>query len=253
MAYRKLLPVALGVLALSWAVPSAAQTTLDLDEFFAEFAKKREGIQMLRAPFTQLSVTTDDKVTSTGHIIYARPKRIVLRYDGFEDAGDAMVYLTDGKVYYEYDEESRQLQSWKIEDRPGTEALFFGFSDDSARLRDAYDMFLRPPEDGGGGVELELRPLDADSGESGFEKIVLQLRKKDLLPTKIYLVNDAESNMTIQVGVFSINRGDGSDATLLVPEGTEILHDDEYVETTGPEGVRVPRPNPGANDNGSAP
>ena len=248
MTHRRLVPLVLAALCLGLVTNSGAQTITDLDQFFTEFAKKREGIQLLRAPFTQLSVTPDERITLTGHIIYARPKRIILYYDGTGDGGgDAMVYVTDGKVYYEYDEESRQLQSWAIEDRPETEALFLGFSDDSARLREAYEMTLRPPEDSGGGVELVLRPLDPDSGESGFEKIVLQLREEDLLPTKIHLVNDDESNTTILVGAFAINQGDGSEATLLVPEGTEVLHDGEYVETAGPGGVRIPRANPGGS------
>lgn len=247
--FRRIAVLVLAAPGLGLTMPSAAQSPLDLDEFFVEFAQKREKIQRLRAPFTQLTVTPDETFTSTGHIIYARPKQMILYYDGGEDGGDAVVYVTDGKVYYEYDEESRQLQSWEIEDRPDTEALFLGFSDDSARLREAYQIILRPPEDAGGGVELELRPLDPGSGESEFEKIVLQLREEDLLPAKIHLVNDAESNTTIVIGVFAINRAEGSEVFLLVPEGTEILHDEEYVETAGPGGVRIPRANPG----GSAP
>jgi outer membrane lipoprotein-sorting protein len=245
MNYRKLVSVVLAVLWLGSVVEVGAQEKTDLDEFFVEFAEKREGIQVLRAPFTQLTVTPDETMTSTGHLVYARPKRMVLHYDGLDDVGDAMVYVTDGNIYYQYNEESRQLQSWGIENQPNTEALFLGFSDDSSLLREAYAMTLRAPADGGDGVELELQPRNPDSGDSDFEKIVLQLRGKDLLPTKIHLVNDAESNVTIVVGVFVINRGDDLEATLLVPEGTEILHDDAYVETAGPEGVRIPRANHG--------
>ena len=127
MTHRRLAPLVLAALCLGSARKSGAQTTTGLNQFFSEFAKKHEGIQVLRAPFTQLSVTPDERIASTGHIIYARPKRIILYYDGTGDrGGDAMVYVTDGKVYYEYDEESRQLQSWAIEDRPETEALFLG-------------------------------------------------------------------------------------------------------------------------------
>ena len=233
--------ITMTIAALCLAIP--AQAVPDFDAFFAEFQKKRDGIRFLEAPFEQTTVTPDETILLKGRIVYSAPKRLLLHYAD-PDTGEAsvLVYITDGLVTYEYDKELGQLKSWKLEDRPETEALFLGFSDDSENLKKAYVIRLVPPaESNKGGVALELTPRDPESEMAVFESATLQLRPGDLLPTQILIVNDAESNVTIRIGEFALGDTAPPDKThIIVPEGTDIVEDEQYIETAGPEGKTVP-------------
>lgn len=207
------------------------------ESFLAEFAAKRDGVQNLKASFSQTTVTQDETLVSTGNIVYVRPRRLAFRYDDPE-----LTYLLDGLLAYEYDAELLQLQIYHLEDRPENAVFFLGFEEDASRLREAYRVeLLRPRDDSPGGRALEIRPKEDDAQDAYFRRVTIQLRAGDYLPTEIHIENEDGSNVLIHISDFVVN-GDlaESDAYLFVPEGTTVIEDDRYVETVESGGKRFP-------------
>lgn len=225
---------------LAQAGQASAQVAADptFTEFFADFSERRDGIHVLEARFSQVTITPDETITSSGTLLYVKPKRLIFRYKEPE-----LVYIIDGLLTYEYDAELKQLQIFEFEDRPETEALFLGFDDDAERLREAYDIEISRPGNEKDGTTIKLTPRTADPEAAYFQYVTLQLRDEDYLPTQIHIQNDAESEVLISVSDFIINRAlEPEGAQLLLPEGTDIINSGRYVETVGPEGKRVPPP-----------
>ncbi len=233
-------------LAAIFAV-AASTTAPTVDEFFADFAKKREPIERLEARFVQDTVTPDETTRTIGYIVYQKPRRIMLRYLDPE-----VTYLVDGNRVYQYNVELEQVQVYDLDDDPQLEALFLGFDSDTNRLRDAYSIELFDPDPSTCGEEgLRLLPLPAEpSGAAGstdesvaplFQEIALYLRGDDLLPCRIHVINDAESNVEISVDDFKINDAAGDAAARIdLPEGTMIIENEENVEQVGPGGKWIP-------------
>jgi outer membrane lipoprotein-sorting protein len=224
-------------LALLLTLTSLGQTDALFEKFFDTFAENRDAIKSFQAQFTQDTITPDEVITSTGTIIYTNPKRLVFRYDDPE-----LIYIIAGQRFYDYDPELEQLQIFKIEDRPEAEAFFLGLSDDTDRLQEAYTIKILPPIDPErGGVGLLLLPQPREGEEPLFERIVLQLDPEHFLPSQIHIVSDEESEVLYALDEFVINGPLDIEKThMLLPEGTDIIADDEFIETVGPGGKRMP-------------
>lgn len=225
-------------LVLAWP-PGAAADPPTVEAFFEDFAGRRDAIQTLRADFVQTTVTPDEMVVSEGTLIYAKPKRLIFRYDD-----PPLVYMIDGLRVYEYDADLEQIQIYQLEDRPESEAFYLGFETDADRLQKAYDVRVLPPDDASKhalGIEFTPKPSDDDS-ETYFERVVLQLSQGELLPSEILIVNDAESHTSFSVTNFRINEPMSPEMTHVVtPEGTTIVENDEYAGDVGTGGMMFPR------------
>ena len=216
-----------------------AQQEASFDRFLKEFSAKRQAIAFLEAPFTQTTISPDETVVSEGTVLYARPKRLLFRYTDPPQA-----YVLDGLRAYQYDPEFEQLQIFEIEDQPNTAAFFLGFEDNAERLLEAYDIRIFPREQSDeGGIGVELRPKPQEDEEPLFESVTLYLRGKDFLPTKINIVNDEESEVLILLGEITLSATVPQDEVrVFLPEGTDIIENERFVETVGPEGKYVPGP-----------
>lgn len=228
-------------LAIILALTPLGQSDALFEKFFDSFAENRDAIESFEARFTQATITPDETITSTGTIIYTNPKRLVFRYDDLQ-----LIYIIAGQRFYDYDPELEQLQVFKIEDRPEAEAFFLGLSHDTDRLREAYTIKILPPIDPKrGGVGLLLLPQPREEEEPLFERIVLQLDPEHFLPSQIHIVSDEESEVLYALNEFAINDPVDIEKThMLLPEGTDIIEDDEFIETVGPGGKRMPEAYP---------
>ncbi|MEK7794513.1 MAG: outer membrane lipoprotein carrier protein LolA [Candidatus Hydrogenedentota bacterium] len=208
--------------------------TEDAATFLRQFAERRQEIRTLTAPFKQLTITPEEQLESKGVIAFRKPRRLAFRY---EDPGQ--VFLLDNLTVYDYDPELKQCQMFELEDDPQTAALFLGFEDDPARLLEAYNVVVDDPSEGMRAIELT--PKNENDDEKYFEKIILRIDEKDMLPREIQIVNDAESEVLITIGEYRINGRLAVEQTRLdLPEGTDILMNDDFVETVGPRGKRLP-------------
>jgi len=233
---------------LAWLLACAVWANAETDEkeapvadFFATFAERRNSIDLLEATFVQTTVTPDEIDVSEGRIVYARPKRLIFRYDD-----PPLVYMIDDLRAYEYDPIIEQVQIFDLEDRPVSEAFYLGFENNVERLKEAYHVRLLPPSDPSlYAFALEFEPK-ADDDEAYFDKVTLQLRHDDFLPAEIRIVNDEESHVEFRVSDFKINGSPDPNTThIILPEGTVIIDNDRYVGTVGPEGLRLPREDEG--------
>ncbi len=220
-----------------WADAEAEKQEAPLEEFFTTFAERRNTIDLLEATFVQTTVTPDDTDVSEGRIVYARPKRLIFRYDD-----PPLVYMIDALRAYEYDPKLEQVQIFDLEDRPESEAFYLGFENNVERLQEAYNVRLLPPSDPSRyAFALEFEPK-ADDDEAYFGKVTLQLRRDDFLPAEIRIVNDEESHVEFRVSDFIINGSPDPEKTHMdLPEGTVIVDNDRYAGTVGPEGLQLPR------------
>jgi len=232
-------------LALILALAPIGQTDGLFEKFFEGFAKNRDAIQTLQAHFTQETITPDETLTTTGTIVYTNPKRLVFRYDD-----PALVYIIEGNRFYDYDPEIEQLQIFNIEDRPEAEAFFLGLSKDTDRLQEAYTIQLLPPVDPKrAGASLQLLPRQKEGEEPLFERIILQLDPEHFLPSQIHIVSDEESEVLYVLDAFTINEPLSLENThIFLLEGTDIIRDDEFVETVGPGGKYMPEASPEPDD-----
>lgn len=231
--------------------PQPAATESAFDAFFAEFARKRDGIESLTAAFSQENTTAGDVVYSGGTVVYQKPRRIVFRYE-MPDPGTT--YLIDGRKAYEYEPDAKQLQIYSLEDSPRAEVFFLGFSDNTRALRQGYDvaLFELTAADRHGAVPMAsqgivIRPKagPGEEDEVSFREVRLYLREQDYLPARIHIVNDEESEVSIELSEFHVNEKlDPARTRIAVPEGAKVIEDDVPVEVVGPGGKQVPEAAP---------
>jgi len=229
------------IAALAIAAGAAADTP-EPGAFFNEFAERRDAIDSLTADFVQTTVTPDEEIVSTGTLTYTRPKRLIFRYDD-----PPLHYMIDGLRVFEYDAELEQIQIYQLEDRPESEAFYLGFESDGDRLREAYDVRAIPPTDPGRhAVAVEFLPKPHPEGEQPyFQKVRLQLSKGEFLPSEILIVNDEESHTTFQISNFRVNEPLTPEQThIVVPAGTTVVDNDEFVGTTDAEFTPFPAMDP---------
>ncbi len=215
---------------------ATATATTDIDAFWTEFTAKRAGIRTLAAQFSQDEIVPEDTWQTNGSLVYVNPRRILFRYEAPDPS-----YLIDGSRCYIHESDLKQLRVLELEDNPQTEALFLGFDDDTKRLKEAYHIELpdvaKEPE---GARCLVLRPR-ATGEEAPFEKVTLFLRAEDYLPYRIHIQNEAESQVIIRVSDFIVNGPMPPEQSRLeLPEGTDIIENDQKIETVGAGGKRVP-------------
>lgn len=226
---------AIAYLAASIAALFGADDGEALKKFFTEFAGKRDAVTSLRAPFTQRTITADETVTSNGVVTYARPRRLLFRYDD-----PKQVYLLDSGRAYEYDAELQQVQIFDLEDNPQSATFYLGFEDDVDSLVEANDIRLLI-DDETGNFAVELTPKPSDAEEAFFERATIHLRKGDFVPVEIHIVNDEESETRITLSDIVLNESlSGRDLQIELPEGTDIIENDDYIETVGSGGKRIP-------------
>lgn len=212
------------------AIASVAQGN-EFDEFFKGFKEKRDGIGSLIAHFTQRTVLPDEVITTEGTLYYSRPRRILFKTDEPDRAT-----LVDGRRGYEYDAEIRQLTIFDIEDHPRADIFFLGFDDDTEALQRAYQVQLMITHDAKGmhGIKIEPKP-DSDD-EVYFMAVNLYLRDEDYLPYRIHIVNDAESEVFIDIDDIKPQpETDLKSARVLVPAGVKIIENDTVVATVEKE------------------
>jgi len=209
----------------------------DFDAFFEDFAAKRNGIRTLEARFEQQSVVPEETLVSKGSLLYVKPRRMLFRYEAPDPT-----YLIDGTKAYQYEADLQQVQSYDLEDNPQTSVFFLGFDDDTSRLREGYQIELFTPDDGVESAKgIRLHPKTKESEEAYFQTIELCLRAEDLLPYRIHIVNDEESQVTIRVSDFVVNQPLEANADrIFLPAGTSIIEDDRLDRTAGEEGAYVP-------------
>ena len=209
----------------------------DIDQFLERFGGERGGMNSFVADFAQESITPDEITQSHGQLIYARPQRIRFRYSDIP-----LDFLLHGLRIYEYDPEFEQMDIVDLEDRPETEALYMGFESNPERLREAYEIELRPRADGKPGTILKLKPKVEPDQEPLFESVTLTLRARDFLPTYIVIQNDADSSVHYTLTNHTLNPElTEDDLTIVLPEETVIVENGTYIETVGEEGKRFPQ------------
>lgn len=226
---------ALGVLLA--ATGAAAGTAVDFDAFFADFKAKRDGVATLEARFSQTSVLPDEEFASAGTVVFVKPKRVVFRYEPPDPT-----YLLDGERALEYAPDLKQVLVYPLKNNPQTEIFFLGFDSDPLRLREGYDVtVVRPEGEPEGAYAVTVRPKASDE-EPLFEHVTLYLRGEDCLPYRIYVKNNAESEVTIALSGLVVNRPDFDPikAYVALPEGTVIVVDDEVVDIVPEGGGYVP-------------
>lgn len=206
-------------------------------DFFEQFKAKRDQVISLRAAFEQKTVTPDEITESRGIISYAKPKRLLFRYQD-----ESLVYAMDGTRIYEYDGEIEQLQIFEIEERPETALMFLGFENNAKELEEGYAIRIySPPNENTTAVELS--PKDPEGDDAYFKKVTLYLRPQDYLPIEIHIENEEESHVYMTLENIQVNVTlEANDTQIFLPEGTDILKDDDYVERVGVGGKRLPPP-----------
>ncbi len=226
--------------ALIWIGAAAGQTP-SAGEFLTDFAKQRDAMTSLRADFVQTTTNPDETEVSKGTLVYASPKRLIFRYDD-----PALAYMIDGLRVYEYDPDTAQIQIFDLEDRPESEAFYLGFESNIARLQEAYEIKVLPPDNSEThaiAVEFTPRPREDSEDEPYFQRVRLQLRKNDFLPTDILIVNDEESQTSFAITNFAINEVLPEDLShVRVPEGTAIIENDDYSGEAPAGGALFPAP-----------
>ncbi len=223
------------VLLMTALAPVAAADD-EIEDFFRGFKEKRDGIGALAARFMQRTFLPDEVLTTEGTLHYSRPRRIM-----FVTEEPERVILVDGRRGYEYDAEIRQLTIFDIEDNPQADIFFLGFDDDTEALRRAYQVQLLITHDARGrhGIKIEPRP-DTDDAVY-FMEVNLLLRDEDFLPYRIHIVNDAESQVYIDIEEITAQESpDPESIRVFVPAGVKVIENDVVVDTVEGEGRYFP-------------
>lgn len=211
----------------------AQEPAADVQEVFRRFTEERDEIRSMQAQFTQLTMTPDEDIESTGTITYVNPKRIIFRY-----SDPPITYMINQGNAYEYDEELEQVLVYDIEGRPEAEAFFLGLDSDSKRVQDAYDMTLLAADDPErDAFALQLVPKESEDSDPIFERATLQLRQGDFMPTHIHIVNSEDSHVRFTLTDFVLNEAlPREQSHVFVPEGSDCVVNDvaeDPVETGG--------------------
>ncbi len=211
----------------------------ELEKFLVDFAKARSKIVSVQAQFDQENIYADDKSYASGTVTYAKPKRVVIRYE----EPDSLVWLLDKNEFYEYEAELEQVKVQNIEDEPEVVLLFWGFDDDARRLCKKYHVELFDPENGApkGARGLLIKPKKNDAAY--FKQARIFLRGKDYLPYKIHVVNDEESEFVTDISSIKVNKDlSPAETQIVLPAGTMIVGDGRVPEAVGEGGKSIPGP-----------
>jgi len=199
----------------------------DFDAFFKAFKEKRDGIGSLTAHFTQRTFLPDEVITTEGALYYSKPRRIMFKTDDPDRAT-----LVDNRRGYEYDAEIKQLTIFDIEDQPRANIFFLGFDDDTEALQQAYQVQLMITHDARGMHGIKIQPRPDTHDEVYFMEVNLFLREEDYLPYRIHIVNDAESEVFIDIDTMEPQpEPDLESVRILAPPGIKIIENDQVIAT----------------------
>ena len=226
--------------ALALLVSLSSATVPELDDFMTRFRESREPVAVLQAEYTEKNITPDETFFAEGTLLYTRPRRILRTTHYPYDAA----VLIDGTTSYQYEPEVRQLVIHELADAPEADILFFGFDSDISRLRQSYDITLFALEDHPlGELGMELMPKAGSEAEELFSKAMLYLRDDNLLPYRIQLVFDEESQLVVEMSDYTINGVVAPEDTQIeAAPGTTIIRNDEIVREVGEVAERLPEP-----------
>lgn len=222
----------------AWVLTALGQQpVLEAQEVLGLLSEQRTQLTTLQATFKQVTMTSDEDTTSTGTLVYVKPKRIIFRYDD-----PAIDYMLDRHHAYEYDAELEQIMIFDIEGRPEAEAFFLGLESDTAILEKSYTIkALAPKDPERDAVALELLPRPVEDQEPIFAKVTLQLRKNDYLPTRIDIINDENSSVTFTIEDFILNQSlPKKSSHIFAPDLTDVVFNDEVLEAVGEAGAYFP-------------
>jgi len=222
---------------LAWMAGAGA---LSVDAFLDDFGARREHILALRAKYDQETITPDETLRSEGTMIYVKPQRIVFRSES-----EGTAFVIDALKAYDYDALLEQMEIFDLQDQPEAQALFLGFSSDSGRLKEAYDIaFFDPSDVEGADKGLVLRPKASEPGPPLFEQVRLWLRANDYLLVEILIVYDADSQVRIRLADLEVNPTDPPidpvQTQISLPPGTVVLDSDNTTFDVGEDGLRIP-------------
>lgn len=233
----------------TWAFAADLAGSDSVEAFFKEFAQKRDGVETLEARFAQVNVTPEETISSKGTVAFVKPRRIVFRY---EEPDEGVTYLIDDRKAYEYQPDATQLEIYTIEDNPQAEVFFLGFANNVDSLTKAYDVSLFDPKESEDvksfGEEaknmskgLLLKPKENPEEAAPFQEVRLFLRRGDLLPAGIHVVNDDQAELYITIWDFQVNEAfDRGKGEIRVVEGTKVVEDDQVQEVVGAGGKSFP-------------
>ena len=228
----------IGIVVLSML--GAAAEPDAFEDFFSRYAAKRDGIHVLEARFSQKNVVPGEEISTTlGTLVYARPRRIVLRTEDPET-----VTLVDGGEYYEYDAEFKQLVIMDLETEAAADIFFIAFDRDTAGLRENYEIHLLERRDDPRGREgILIRPKQREEVPPPFEEVRVFLREDNMLPYEIQIAYDADSHVYFYISDYTVNGTLAPERTQIeVAPGTKIIKHGELLEVAGAEGKRLPEP-----------
>ncbi len=206
------------------------------DAFFEAFRNKRDGIGALHAAFVQRTMLPEEVVTTEGMVYYSRPRRIVFKTHKPDTA-----IMVDGRRGYEYDADIEQITIFNIEDNPRADIFFMGFDDDTEALRRVYDVSLMSVDDARGRQGIKIMPRADSEEEAYFMEVNLYLRDADYLPYRIHIVNDAESQLFLDIEeIETSEKPNPEQARIFVPEGVVVILDDRILDRVGEGGMYFP-------------
>lgn len=222
-------------LLIACAAPAADPS--ELDTFFDELARKRDGIVVLQADFVQKTMLPDEIVSTPGSLVYAEPRRIVLRTEDPE-----RVTLLDGRTGYEYEPPIKQVTVFDLEDSPQTDVFFLAFEDDVARLREKYTLHLFDAGDDRGARGIAVTPKPGAASRAWFERVDLYLRDDDMLPWRMHIEHAEEPDVIVDIQRYRVNEAPDPRRTQIhLAPGTTIIKNDAVAGVTE-EDRYIPEP-----------
>ncbi|MBI1319020.1 MAG: hypothetical protein GC168_08725 [Candidatus Hydrogenedens sp.] len=226
------------LLELAVAAAASFAAVPELDDFFARFKASREGVVALQTEYTEKSITPDETFLAEGTLTYTKPRRILRQTHYPYDAS----ILIDATTSYQYEPEVRQLVVQELADAPEADILFFGFDSDTDRLRDSYEVRVFSLQDNPlGNLGMELLPKPGSDAVDLFQKAVIYLRDDNLLPYRVHLVFDEESQLIVEMSDYEVNPALAPEAMqIALAPGTKVIRDEQVVRTVGEEGELVP-------------
>jgi outer membrane lipoprotein-sorting protein len=226
------------LLGLAIAATAALSAVPETEEFFARFKAAREGVTALRTEYTEKNITPDETLLAEGTLTYTKPRRI-LRHTHYPY--DASI-LIDQTTSYQYEPEVFQLVIQELADAPESDILFFGFDSDTERLRESYDVkIFALPEHPLGKLGIELRPKAGSDAADLFREAVLYLRDDNMLPYRVHLIFDEESQLIVEMGDYEVNPVlEAVDTQIAVSPGTKVIVGETVSRVVGQDGEMVP-------------
>lgn len=229
------------IAGLCAAVTAVLAAPPDAATLFERLQEARADVEVVEAKFTETSTLPDEVLTTSGSLLYARPRRIIYRTKDPE-----RTTLAEREFGYEYEPDLKQLIIYDLRDQPQVDAFFLGFHDDLRALREAYTVStFATPDKQAGNVGVRLKPKAEEAADAFFLKARIFLREKDLLPYRIHVQNETNTFTTIDIDQESvvINGNPPPERTqIFLPEGTDIIRKGEPWRTVSEGGEHLPDP-----------